>query len=102
MKEYPLTKGDMRDLAKTGIVATACFAVASGLFGFMINLAKDLSLAQGTPEKVVGFWNAVWWCALLGSVVFAFFGAFAIFDGKSCLREIERETKHDDQDSASH
>ena len=34
MKEYPLTKGDMRDLAKTGIAATVCFSIASGLFGF--------------------------------------------------------------------
>src|SRR5438128_353416 len=58
MKEYPLTKGDMRDLAKTGVAATVCFSFASGLFGFMVNLAKDLSLAQGVPDKVVGFWNA--------------------------------------------
>lgn len=33
MKEYPLTKGDMRELAKTGIAATVCFSIASGLFG---------------------------------------------------------------------
>jgi hypothetical protein len=59
MKEYPLTKGDMRDLAKTGIAPPVCFSIASGLFGFIVNLAKDLSLAQGTPERVMGFWNAV-------------------------------------------
>jgi hypothetical protein len=95
MKEYPLTKGDMRDLAKTGAAATACFAVASGFFGFMVNLAKDLSLAQAVPEKVVAFWNAIWWSALVGAVIFAAFGAAALIDGRLRLREIERETEHD-------
>jgi hypothetical protein len=94
MKEYPLTKGDMRDLAKTGIAATVCFSFSTGLFGFMINLAKDLSLAQGAPEKVVGFWNAIWWSALVGSLIFAVLGIAAILDGRWRLKEIEEETQH--------
>ena len=98
MKEYPLTKGDMRDLAKTGAAATGFFAISSACFGYMVNLAKDLALAQNVPDKVAGFWNAIWWGTLAGSIIFALLGIVAVIDGRIRLREIERETRHPDYD----
>lgn len=45
VKEYPLTEADMRDLAKTGLIATGSFSMATGLIGFSINLSKDFAFS---------------------------------------------------------
>jgi len=95
MKEYPLTKGDMRDLAKTGLAATICFSFASGLFGFIVNLSKDLAFASNLPEKVIAFWDAIWWCSVAAMLVFAVFGGLAVRDGRMRIKEIEDETDHE-------
>ncbi len=59
MKAYLITKGEFGQLFGVGVIATICFSLGVGLFGFALDVTKDLSFAPGLPEGVTSFWDAV-------------------------------------------
>jgi hypothetical protein len=96
IKEFPLTKGDMRDLQSTGLLASGCFSFGGALLGFTINLRKDMSFSQSVPAPVLAFWEGIWWCSFFGGLFFLAAGVIAMWRGNSRLNEIEKETEHDE------
>lgn len=95
LKEYPLTEGDMRELAGVGVIATLLFSLSSGLFGFWVNVSKDLAFAQGVPDKTIAFWEAARIFSLIAAIVLAGIGGLAIYYGQFRLSSIMRETEFD-------
>lgn len=97
MKEYPLTESDMRDLAQTGLLSGVSFSIGSGMLGFALNISKDMAFASGLPERVAGFWSAVWWACVIGAAIFYAIGAAGVMRGRTRLAEIKGETSHGDE-----
>lgn len=96
MKEYPLSKGELRELGAVGIFATLFFSLASFSGAVWLDIVRDLAFASPeTTESIKAYWGA-WktasgWaaisCAAIG-VMFLGFGYFRV-------REIIRETTHE-------
>ncbi len=98
MKEYPLTEGDMRDLSQTGLLASISFAIAGICIGVVFDIARDIAFASNLPEGPKGFWTGIWWAAVVVGIVAATFGALQLVRGSDRLKEIKRETYHDEID----
>ena len=96
MKEYPLTEGDMRSLSRVGALATIAFSASAGLLGFWINISKDLSFAQGVPEKVSTFWETVRLFAGIGCPITFLIGCILLWIGHTEVNRIKRDTTHDE------
>ncbi len=92
MKGYPITEGELGQLFSIGLYATICFSLSAGLFGFAVDVSKELAFATGTPQAVVAFWEAsrvFSWvlCVVLFGAGIAFF-----LRGKSILNNIKKST----------
>lgn len=96
MREYPLTEGELNELAALGIGATCCLSVAGAMVGFALDVAKDVALADTAPATVRSFWNGVEIAGWVGGAVFALAGLLLILRGRSRLRKIKSETDHGD------
>lgn len=92
MKGYPITEGEVGQLFSIGLYATICFSLSAGLFGFAMDVSKDLAFAPETSKAVIGFWTLIrtfsWvLCAVLFGCGVAFF-----LRGKSVLNTIKNST----------
>lgn len=96
MKEYPLTEGELNELAGLGLLATACFSLAAGAFGFAIDVSKDVAFATDLPATAVTFWETLRGVALALAGVLTLCGGGFVWRGRSRLSAIKRETDHGD------
>ena len=95
MKAYPITDGELNQLATIGIISVVCFSFAAGLLGVSIDIQKDLALAIDVPEAARGYWGAIRTATLIGSVVFAVFGGFLLLLGHTRRAGIKKSTFFD-------
>lgn len=94
MKEYPLTEGELNELAFTGGFGTLAASASAFLFGLWIDVSKDVAMASDLTEAERAFWGAVNAACLIGTVVAAFFAALMFWRGHSRLGEIKKSTDH--------
>jgi hypothetical protein len=95
MKVYPLTDAHLSELGMLRTGAQASLALATGLFGFGINVAKDIELAGTIPAESAVRWSTIQYGSLAISAVL-FVLAFILFlMGHSKLSKIKKETSFD-------
>lgn len=94
MKEYPLTEGELNELAGIGMLATVCFSLAAALFGFAVDVSKDIAFSTALPATVATFWGALRGGAMVLAVILALVGGAFVLRGRSRLNAIKRETDH--------
>jgi hypothetical protein len=66
--------------------------LSAGLFGFAVDVSKDLAFASETPEAVVGCWNAAKLFSWILCVVLFCAGTAFLFKGKNVLNDIKSST----------
>lgn len=98
MKGYPITEGELGHLFGIGLFATICFSLAAGLFGFALDVTKDLAFAPETPQAVVGFWEAAKTFSWVFGVLFFVIGVGFFFRRGSVLNKIKASTTFPDHD----
>lgn len=97
MKAYPLTEEQIENLAGLGLLATLCFSGAAGVFGFAIDLDKDLSIAVGVPAEKMAWWSAVSSGSFLLSGALVLIGLFLLYRGHSKYAKIKANTEFPDE-----
>ncbi|MFN0191077.1 MAG: hypothetical protein ACKVP5_03750 [Aestuariivirga sp.] len=95
MKAYPLTEEQIESLSHLGLLATACFSVAAGIFGFSLDLHKDLALTAGADEAAVAYWSAVRTGGFIAAFVLAGAGLGFFLKGRSKIKAIKSRTRFD-------
>jgi hypothetical protein len=94
MKEYPLTEGELNELATLGIGATIAFAIMSALLGFAVDVTKDFAF-EDVPAAAKSFWSGLRLAALLFAAASGALGIGLLWRGRNRLRQIKRSTRHD-------
>lgn len=94
MKEYPLTEGELNELAYTGGFGTLFFSLAAFLLGLWIDVSKDIALSPEVSEAERAFWNAVKVGCLIGAAVAVLIAVLMFWRGYHRLSQIKKETKH--------
>lgn len=95
VKAFPITESELNEVAAAKRIAAVCFTIAGALFGFAMNLNKDMQFANSLPEKVTSFWNAIWYACLIGSGITSLLGIWLWLRGHNRLAEIKREARFD-------
>ena len=98
MKGYPITEGELGQLFGIGLLATICFSLAAGLFGFAVDVTKDLAFAPETSEAVVSWWSAATTFSWFLSVILFLAGTIFLVRGNSVLSNIKKTTIFPDHD----
>jgi len=93
MKSYPITDGELSQLAGLGYMATICFSVASGLLVFALDLSKDISMSQELSEATKVFWDTINIVSYSFSGFLFILGGGLIWKRQSKVSEIKDETK---------
>lgn len=89
VKGYPVTRDELLGLGASSVAATFCFSVGGGLITRSQDIRKDIELAQGVPERVVGKYQAKSEDAFFYGCIFIAFGVLAaIFGGLKVLSVI--------------
>ena len=57
VKEYYIHDSELRELKKTGAIATALYAIGSGAFGFAINVHTSLTFADKVETAIKAEWT---------------------------------------------
>jgi hypothetical protein len=95
MKEYPLTKGELRELGAVGIFATLFFSLSSFCTAVWLDIVRDLAFASvETKESVKTYWQAWQTASGWAAIAFAVIGLVFLGFGYFRVREIIRETNH--------
>lgn len=97
MKAYTLTDSEMLVLSALGVGATLAFALAAGLFGFWIDVSRDIDFAKDTPATILEYWRAAGVIAKYASAGCAVVGVALVVGGGLLVRKIKRETVFDVQ-----
>ncbi|MGE0372654.1 MAG: hypothetical protein AB7Q01_12265 [Gammaproteobacteria bacterium] len=93
MKAYPITESELGDLAKIGILAAIAFSVATGFFGFGINILKDISLNEGISIDTKTFWQFMSIGSFVISVIALAIGIGLVRYGRTKIANIKAETE---------
>ena len=92
VKGYPITESELGQLFGIGLFATICFSLAAGLFGFAVDVTKDLAFATETPPAVVAYWEAIKTFSWFLCVVLSVAGIAFLVRGSHVLRNIKNST----------
>lgn len=92
MKAYPITDGELGQLFGLGFLATICFSVGAGLFGFALDVEKDLSLATEVTESVQTFWTTIRTGSFTLSAILFICGTLFVWKRHNKVSEIKQET----------
>ncbi|RYE03222.1 MAG: hypothetical protein EOP61_05525 [Sphingomonadales bacterium] len=94
MREYPLTKGELHELASRSFLSTLGFSGASAAFTVWLGIVQGMAFADTIKPEVKAYWQA--WQSAAGwasIVLFAFGAAMMVWNGLR-VREIIKETDH--------
>ena len=98
MRGYPITEGELGQLFGIGLLATICFSLAAGVFGFAVDVTKDLALAPEIPQAVVSSWETAKTISWYLSGILFVTGIVFLFRGRSVLNNIKKTTIFPDYD----
>jgi hypothetical protein len=94
VKEYYLYDSELRELKRTGALTTVLFAAGSALIGFVINTHLALIFADKLPDDVKIQWTTYRDVAVIGAVIFYFFGILLALSGYNEVERIKADTQH--------
>jgi hypothetical protein len=94
MPEYPLTKGELNELAARGLLASVSFSGASAAFTVWLGIAQGVAFADSVKPEVIAYWAAWQMAAGYAAIVLGLLGL--VFTGWNGLRirDIKKETNH--------
>jgi hypothetical protein len=92
LKAYPVTDGELSQVFGLGNWATACFSIGAGLFGFALDVSKDLAMSHELSEKSKIFWETVNTGSYISFGVFFIIGISLLIMRHGKVKEIKKET----------
>lgn len=92
MKAYPITEGELGQLTAIGGGALFCFSLGAGLFGFSLDVSKDLAMAPNLPIEAVSAWEIISIYAKNSSWASFGIGSFLLLWRHNVLSRIKNET----------
>ena len=97
MKSYPITEGELNELFMIGIVVTVCFSLGAGLFGFAVNIYKDLSFNPSLSKEIIDHCDTILISCVLFGVVCVGVGGLVVWFGHTKIARLKNETKFDER-----
>lgn len=94
MREYPLTKGELHELASRSFLSTLGFSGGSAAFTVWLGIVQGMAFADTVKPEVKAYWQAWQSAAGWASIVLCAFGAAMMIWNGLRVREIIRETDH--------
>ncbi|HEX4694979.1 hypothetical protein [Sphingomonas sp.] len=94
MREYPLTKGELNELASRSFLATLSFSGASAAFTVWLGIVQGLAFADVVKPEVKAYWEAWQTAAGWTAIALGIAGlGFTVWNGLR-IRDIINETDH--------
>ena len=94
MKEYYFYDSDIKNLGRTGALATLLFAAASGCLGFGANALVGLSFAENIPDTVKHDWTIYKNISFAAAIIFFVIAAILTLDGYDTVEQLKGQTRH--------
>lgn len=92
IKTYPINESELNSLFLIGVFATICLSICTGLFGFAIDISKDLSFTPSLPEEIKSTWNNAMLISFILSAVAGVVGVVLIVIGGNTIKRIKKDT----------
>ena len=92
MKHYLITEDQFGDLFSIGLLSAIFFSLATGCFGFAVDVYKDLSLSESIAENVKTKWEIITYACFFLSFVFIVMGGGFVMWGKNKISGIKKNT----------
>jgi hypothetical protein len=97
MKEYYFYDSDIKNLSKTGALATLFFSTASACLGFAANALVGLAFAENVPQAVKHDWIIYKNISLVATLAFFIIAAYLTLDGYDTVEQLKGQTRHGDE-----
>lgn len=92
MKVYPLTEAQLSELGTLRGIGVFCITIAGSLFGFGINVLKDLQLASSAPPETLARWQVIQFCCLILALILGAVGGGLLWNSRTKLDKFKDAT----------
>jgi hypothetical protein len=97
VKEYYIYDSELRELKKTGAIATALYAMGSAALGFAVNVFTGMTFAENIASTIKAEWIIYRNIALTVAVACYVIATIQALEGYNRVEQIKAETSHGDE-----
>jgi hypothetical protein len=94
VKEYYIHDSELRELKKTGAIATALYALGSAALGFAVNVHTGMAFAEKIASTVKAEWTVYRNLALAIAAICYLIATIQALGGYNRVEQIKAETSH--------